>query len=113
MQFDKTVDDRDRFVRILLAAALALVAIDSFRRDRRLVGALAGVGAVGVGYTAAVKSDESRDEGTGEADAGLKRTTEQTSEGVGMRCSACNEPIVVGQSRRPNADNRIVHENCL
>lgn len=107
MQSD-TVDNPDRLVRLLLAAALALVAVASFRKERRLVGVLAGVGALGVGYSAATRSTTPSEE-----EASQTVVTEPAEADGGMRCAACGEPIVVGESRRPNRENRIVHEGCL
>lgn len=108
MELDKTVDDPGRLARILLAVALAVVALRSFRTDRRVIGALAGAGAVGLGYTVATRPRR-----LSESDVGEAETIETTDEDGGMRCAACNDLIVVGQSRRPNANNEIVHEGCL
>lgn len=114
MQFDNLVDDRDRLARILLSAVLALVAVSSLRKKRRLMGLLAGIGAVGLGYTATVGSDDSADDDAQVEDGSESASeTETASEEDGMHCSVCSEPILVGQSRRPNADNVIVHDGCL
>lgn len=107
MEFDTSAENRNRLVRVLLTAVLALVAVASFRRENRLVGTLATAAAVGVGYTAVGTGEQS-----GTVDDGTTVTASQTDDGV-MRCAACTEPIVVGQSRRPNRENRIVHESCL
>lgn len=103
MELEETVDDRGRLARPLLAVALGVVAIASLRRGRRLVGVLAGAGAVALGASAR---------------AGPRDLTEKlgsdTSGGDGeLRCSSCGDPITPGQSRRPNADNETVHEDCL
>lgn len=107
MQFDTLVDDRDRLPRLLLAAALALAAADSFRRGRRLRGVLAGIGAVGVGASA-MNSERTVDVVT--TKVGLRKTP---IEAGGIHCAACTKPIVAGQRRGPNAENRIVHDGCL
>jgi hypothetical protein len=116
MEFDKTVDDTDRLARILLAAALALVAAASYRKNR-LVGVLAGIGAAGIGYTVAVQPPEAERASGAELEVETTTTPETETAAAdddhGMRCAACKEPIVVGESRRPNRENRIVHESCL
>ncbi len=103
MELSKEIEDRDRLARTLLTVVLGAVALRSFRKGKRLTGTLAGVGAVAVGYTATSES-----EGL-EAEIGI----ETDSEDVELRCSACGEPIVPGQSRRPDENNEIVHEACM
>lgn len=109
MEFDTLADDRDRLARVLLAGALALVSIVSFRKGRRLVGVLAGVGAVGIGYSASAESSTVKET----VERLRERESLLTGEKNEMRCSACSEPILAGQVRRPNAENQIVHEHCL
>jgi hypothetical protein len=93
---------------------LAVVAIVSFRKENRLVAVLTGVGAAVLGYTAVVGSSSSDDEAETDATDTETDTTDTTaSDPADMRCEICGEPIVVGQSRRPNSDNEIVHESCL
>jgi hypothetical protein len=103
---------------------LAVVAIVSFRKENRLVAVLTGVGAAVLGYTAVVGSSSSDDEAETDAtdtetdttvtETDTTDTTDTTaSDPADMRCEICGEPIVVGQSRRPNSDNEIVHESCL
>ncbi|SEP20491.1 hypothetical protein SAMN04487948_12121 [Halogranum amylolyticum] len=111
MDLETILDDRDRLTRTLLAGTLAVVSLRSFRKKNRLLGVLAGAGAVGLGYTAAVRSPDVTEESDA-ADESV-RDVETTGEDGGMRCPACSEPIVVGESRRPNANNQIVHERCL
>jgi hypothetical protein len=117
MELDTILDNRNRLTRTLLAGALAVVSLRSFRKKNRLLGVLAGAGAVGLGYTAAAGTRDTTDESETTEVSGTtdesERDVETTDEDGGMRCSACGEPIVVGQSRRPNAENRIVHERCL
>lgn len=108
MQSD-TVDSSSRPARLLLAAGLALVAVASFRRERRLVGVVAAIGALGVGYTAATSSAESSKTEPGQT----TRESEPAKVEGGMHCAACGEPIVVGEARGPNRENRIVHRVCL
>lgn len=115
MESDKTVDDNTRLARILLAAALALVTAASYRKNR-LVSVLAGIGAAGIGYTVVAKpeAEQSASQTEVEVESTTAATETATSDANdGMRCAACSEPIVVGQSRRPNTENRIVHESCL
>lgn len=102
MELNGTTDDRGRLARLLPAVALAAVAIASLRRGKRLTGALAGAGAVAVGYLAASKSDtvaESLDIVTPGDDGEL-------------RCAACGQRITPGQARGPNTDDEIVHVAC-
>lgn len=117
MELDTILDDRNRLTRTLLAGVLAVVSLRSFRKKNRLLGVLAGAGAVGLGYTVTVGSRDTIEEGevsdASDVTDESERDIETTDEDDGMRCSACGEPIVVGQSRRPNAESQIVHESCL
>lgn len=103
MDLNETVDGRDRPVRILLTVALLAYAVRSFRKGKRVTGALAGLGALGLGYTLTTETKELTeviDIETGEEDDQL-------------RCAECGDPIVPGERRKPNADNEVVHETCL
>lgn len=103
MELSKNVGDRDKLARTVLTVLLAAVAISSFRKKKRVIGALAGVGAVALGYDATTQPAELK-EAIG---------VETADEGGELRCSVCGDPIVPGQSRRPNANNEIVHEDCM
>lgn len=108
MKSDIVDGDSGRLTKLLGAAALAVVAIASLRSNRRVVGALAGVGAIGLGLASSrqnapvvIETVKSRVRGS------------KTSEAGSLSCAACHEPIVVGQVRQPNAENRPVHAECL
>ncbi|USZ69401.1 DUF2892 domain-containing protein [Halorussus salilacus] len=109
MDPNEGTDDPDRLARILLATALAVVAAVWLRSGKRVRGALAGVGALAVGYGLATESGdlmETIDIEGSEERAGL------SEEDGGLRCAACGEPIVPGQRRGPNENHEIVHEDC-
>lgn len=113
MELDEGLNDRGRLARILLAGALAVAAIASFRRGKRVTGALTATGAVALGYTTVNGVPDSI--GAGETDEGqteghIVETTDRDNQ---MRCGACGEDITVGQGRRPNADHETVHDACL
>ncbi|WP_324663848.1 YgaP-like transmembrane domain [Haloarcula sediminis] len=142
MDDTKNVGGRDRLGRFLLAALLSTAAVRWLRSGKRLRGLLAGVGALGFGFTAttrycgvndaldidttddsgevSIDFDESDDEAGGTAtdadetvdaaattDAGATQAREHY-----LTCAACGEPIVAGQSRGPNEDDEIVHDDC-
>jgi hypothetical protein len=52
MALEKNVGGRDRLVRAVLAAVLAVVAVGTLQDGRRTIGLLAGVGALGLGFNA-------------------------------------------------------------
>lgn len=102
MELSKNVGDRNRFARTALAVALAVVAINSLRKGKRLSGAVAGVGALALGYSATTESGELTE--SFDIDA--------AGEDAELRCAVCGEPIRPGQRRGPDANNEIVHEAC-
>lgn len=115
-------DDRGRLARLALAAALGLVAVTSFRKKHRLVGLLASLGAAGLGYAATTDAtgsalpdldDDTTSETTVEAESESVETASNADAGAGLHCAVCGESIVVGQSRRPNANGETVHDACL
>jgi len=99
--------DRDRLTRTLLAVGLAVFALLSLRKGKRLRGVLAGLGAVALGYTTTT------DSGGVMQSLGEGLETEPTSETGQLICSNCGDPIVPGQRRRPNENDETVHEACL
>jgi hypothetical protein len=107
MELTQNLRNRHWLIRIVLAAGLAVVALRSLRRGKRVRGVLAGLGAVGLGYSAVSESTDAMDHLTEDVD------TEAASEPVQLRCASCGDPIVPGQSRGPNEINEIVHEVCL
>jgi len=107
MELPQNPDDRDRLTRTLLAVGLAVFALWSLRKKRRLRGLLAGLGAIALGYSASTGSDDV----LGDLERALE--TEPTSESARLRCAICGEPIVTGQGRTPNEDGETVHEACL
>jgi threonine dehydrogenase-like Zn-dependent dehydrogenase len=132
MGLKKNVGGRDRLVRALLAVVLTIVAVRSLRNGKRRTGLLAGVGALGVGFTATSRYRGTNDTASGDATA--DRTTdaatatgtadesrdEPKADAPGRRsrpsgslvCASCGEPIRVGQGRGPNDEDEIVHESC-
>jgi hypothetical protein len=133
MDDSKNVGGRDRLVRLFLTVVLSIVAVDSLRRGKRLRGLLAGVGAVGFGFNATTGycgvndaldvdttggSDDvditvGGTEDSDEADAAVVPDDgTDTAERNALTCASCGEPIVPGQSRGPNSQDEIVHDNC-
>lgn len=123
------VEDRNRIARIALAGVAALVAVRSLRQGKRKRGVLAALGAVALGYSAragtgseAAEIDVEDDREVSSTDVSADTTTETASEATteatsaaesGLRCAACGEPIVPGQRRGPDENDRTVHEACL
>ena len=123
------VEDRNRIARIALASVAALVAVRSLRRGKRARGVLAALGAVALGYSARADADSGvaeidveDDREVSSADVSADTTTgtvsETTTETTAvaearLRCAACGEPIVPGQRRGPDENDRTVHEACL
>jgi hypothetical protein len=97
-------DPRTRSTRLLVASVLVATAVGALRKGKRSIGALAGVAAITLGYDASAEPQRTANPDDGEA---------ETADDGRMRCASCGEPIVVGQSRRPNPDNEIVHEACM
>lgn len=69
--------------------------------------------------TEGVGSEATTDEGGSGAataetapDDGETVTAVETDDDHTLTCAACGEPIVPGQSRGPNADDEIVHDDC-
>ena len=112
MELRKTVSDRKGLVRRLSTAVLAVVAVRSLRRGKRVTGALAGAGALALGLKAR--------SGSGDLTAGLdidapigdSDADTDAEEEAQLHCAACGEPIVPGQSRGPNENDEIVHDDC-
>ncbi|WP_435174922.1 YgaP family membrane protein [Halorussus sp. AFM4] len=114
MDLRDSVDSRGRLARTLLAAALAVVAIASLRKGKRATGALAGVGALALGYSSTTGADElaeTADELAETIDIESKRESE--SEDVELRCAICGEPIRPGQRRGPDENGETAHEACM
>jgi hypothetical protein len=120
--------DSDRLTRGVLAAGLAMLALWSLRRGKRLRGLLAGLGAVALGYRVSMESEDWVEQpvegleadstsGTGlpATDHGEQSTSEtERSTATGqLQCAICGDPIVAGQPRTPNEDDEPVHEACL
>lgn len=121
MELPQTLRNRDRLVRTALTAGLSVFALSSLRNGKRLRGVLAGLGAIGLGYGASTDAgdgvvdavDDVGDTADGVVDTGEPSGTDATNEAVRLRCAACGEPIVVGQSRGPDENDEIVHGACL
>lgn len=102
MDLSKAVGGRNRLARVLLTLGLAVVAIRSFGNGKRLKGALAGAGAVAVGY----RTTTSPPNLTKNLDIGT------TSEDAELHCTICGQPIRLGEPRKPDTNNEIVHVAC-
>jgi hypothetical protein len=115
MDSEQTPDDNGRIARVLLAAGLGAAALWSLRKGKRLRGALAGLGAVALGYSAT--GDDGLEQVGDELDIdGLTDDAESATaedEDGHLRCATCGEPVVAGQIRVPNEDDETVHESCL
>lgn len=107
MELPQNLRNRQWLIRIVLAAGLAVVALQSLRRGKRVRGALAGLGAVALGYSAVTESTDVIEHLAEEIDI------EAASETTQMRCAICGDPIVPGQSRGPNENDETVHDACL
>jgi len=107
MELPKQLRDNDRLVYTLLAVGLSVFALQSLRKGKRLRGVLAGLGAVALGYGTSSEPGDVVEQFSEELD------TESTTEDGRLRCAICGDPIVTGQSRRPNENDETVHENCL
>jgi hypothetical protein len=137
MDTERNVGGRDRLVRFGLAAVLSIVSVKWLRSGKRLCGVLAGIGALGFGFNATTGycgcndalgvdtaggeddipgpnvPDQSDSDGKSdtvsekEADADHSEETDHK-----LSCAACGDPIVPGQSRGPNENDEIVHDDC-
>lgn len=103
MDLNEADGSRNRFASAIVAVALALVAVSSLRKGKRLRGVLAGVGALALGYTVTAGSGELAET----LDVGA------TDEDVELRCAACGRPIRPGERRTPNDEGETVHEACV
>jgi uncharacterized membrane protein (TIGR02234 family) len=113
-----TVDDRNRIARIALAGVAALVAVRALRRGKRKTGILAALGAVALGYTArsgpgSPAAEVDVEDAPVETETTSVAETTASETDVKLRCAACDEPIVPGQSRGPDQNDRTVHEACI
>jgi hypothetical protein len=118
MDSKQTPDEGSRIARVLLAAGLGAAALWSLRKGKRLRGALAGVGAVALGYSATSDAGDVAEPLAEELDIdGVTESDDESDstdvESEPLRCAACGEPIVTGQIRVPNEDDETVHEACL
>jgi RecA/RadA recombinase len=109
MELLKTIKQNESTVRIVSTVALAAIALRSFINGNRLRGLAAAGGAVAVGTTASTLEPTELDVLSETEDS----VTASTIEAGAMQCPICNDPIVPGESRRPNAVDEIVHEACL
>lgn len=105
MDLPKNVARRERLTRVV-AVGLAVVAIRSLWKGKRVAGLLAGAGAIALGYN--VANTRTEVEGLVETAFGEGPTDEE----VVLRCAICGQPIRPGQRRGPNADGEIVHDAC-
>lgn len=136
MDETKNVGGRDRLFRLLLTAVLSVVAVRWLRSGKRLRGLLAGGGALGLGFTATTgycgvndaldidtadgseevsiefdETDAGATAGDAESDATADAGVTQVREHY-LTCADCGEPIVAGQSRGPNSEGDVVHDDC-
>jgi hypothetical protein len=128
MDDTKNVGGRDRLVRLLLTVVLSIAAVRWLRSGKRVRGLLAGVGALGFGFNAttgycgvndALDVDTTAESEEVSIDFDETDTDESSSAGTAtqkqsyqLECAACGEPIVPGQSRGPNSQDEIVHDDC-
>lgn len=99
---EQSENSSGRLARTALALALGVVAINSLQKGKRLSGAVAGVGALALGYTAT----------SGSKGVEVTFGSDATAEDGELRCSICGQPIRPGQRRGPDANNEIAHEDC-
>ncbi|WP_415382938.1 hypothetical protein [Halosimplex sp. TS25] len=109
MELSEKLGDRGRLARVVLTAVLVIVAIQSFRKQKRTRGVLAGVGAAALGYSVSSGSAEP-DEVIESIGTGVMDEGDESGE---LRCAYCGEPIVPGERRTPNENGETVHEACL
>jgi hypothetical protein len=135
---DKNVGGRDRLVRAVLAVVLSILAVRWLKGGKKGRGLLAGVGALSFGFNAttgycgandALDIDTTADEVPGAssdddtaATPGATTDTDSVTPTLDtdeadvvdgrLTCAACGEPITVGQRRGPNAQDKIVHDDC-
>jgi hypothetical protein len=126
METTQNVGGRDRLVRALLAALLSILALRWLRGGKTGRGLLAGVGALGFGFNAttgycgandALGVDTTAGDTPGteiEFDSNDSNSGTDTDQPAKARlmCAACGDPIVPGQLRGPNEQDRIVHDSC-
>lgn len=113
MDLRNNADGRSRLVRGLLAVVLTVVAVDSLRKGKRLTGALAGVGALALGYGATTGETEEVELDEIKKPAETAAPGEQTAdESRELRCAICGQPIRPGQRRGPNEEGETVHDTC-
>lgn len=110
MELLKKITQREDIVRIISTVTLAAIAVRSFIKGKRGRGLLAAGGAVAIGATTSTLEPTALEIGR---EGELASEAETTAEDGAMVCATCNEPIVVGESRRPNESDEIVHEACL
>jgi hypothetical protein len=113
---------QDRTGRLMIAGGAALVALRAIRNGNPIRGVLIMLGALTIAFTGrrstehtaatveinASKTTPDQDDSEIEVDAKMTDKTEST-----LRCAICKEPIVPGQPRGPDAQDRTVHEACL
>jgi len=109
MELRKNITENGSLVRIASTAALAIIAVRSFVKGKRLRGLVAAGGAVAVGSTVSTLEPTELDVMSETEEP----VTESTLDEGAMQCAICSDPIVPGQSRRPNENDKIVHEACL
>jgi hypothetical protein len=123
----QNVGGRDRLVRALLTVVLTVTAIRWLRSGKRGRGLLAAVGALNFGFNTTTgycgvndalgidtsSGDTAPDfDEIGNTDTAVETEPEKTSSSQGLKCAACGDAIVPGQSRGPNEDGKIVHDDC-
>jgi len=122
MALPKFITQREGLIRTASTVALAIIAVRSFIKGKQLRGLLAAGGAVAVGAAGStleptpleVEQEAESTTEVGEAESTTEvGEAETVTEADGLECTICNEPIVVGEARRPNAVDEIVHEACL
>jgi hypothetical protein len=112
MDVQEALGDRNRLTTAVVTAALAVIAIQSLRKGKRLRGLVAGLAAVAIGVITATSTGDVT-QVLDREDESATNETERSRDSVELRCAECGEPIVPGQARTPNEDHETVHKACL
>lgn len=138
MKEKTNVGGYDRIVRGVLAVVLSVVSIGAVRRGKHKTALVAGLGALGFGFTVTTQYCGGNDlldrdttaDGVARTDTATLTTTPSgrdehsqsasTFETAGDRsdpdttltCASCGNPIRPGEPRGPNDQNEIVHVGC-
>lgn len=119
LELDSRVGGSDGLASKVLTVVLAVVALRSLRRGKRLRALVAGVTAVALGFTATAGRPEFGEPFDVDLETAVEEelrgpaSTEAAGEAGDLRCSICGNPIVPGQARGPDANDEIAHVACI